>query len=185
MRSESYILLAFAFVPFAAFSWAVRGHFRSTGAMPPGMTLISSLSLVAFLWFVYRLFAEAAAMAWPLAVLLFVMALAIFGWAIIATRPRPPTLAFERDQPAFLYRHGPYHYVRHPFYLAYLTFWTGTAVATPGLLGWATPLVMLLLYAYAARREELKFAGSTLGGAYADYKREVGMLLPRLWALRR
>ena len=183
MQSMNDLLLAAGFVPFAAFSWAVKGHFRSSVGIPVGMTLISALSLAAFLWFGYRLLTNAADAAWPLAVLLFALALAIFAWAVVATRRGPPSLAFDPDQPTLLYRHGPYRYVRHPFYLAYLAFWIGTAVASPGLLGWTVPLVMLTIYAYAARREELKFASSALAGPYADYKRQVGMFLPRPWAL--
>ena len=176
-------VLLLGVVPFVAFSWALKGHFRSTGAMPAGMKVISVLSLIAMLWFAYRLFAGPPSKAWPLAGSLFVLALAIFGWAVGATRHRPPTLAFDRDQPALLYSHGPYRYVRHPFYLAYLTFWAGTAVATPGLLGWVAPMVMLLLYSDAARREERKFARSGLAGAYDNYKKQAGMFLPRPWAL--
>ena len=123
------------------------------------------------------------AAAWPIAVLLFVLALVIFGWAVRATRRTPPTLAFSDDQPSFLLHDGPYHYVRHPFYLAYLTFWVGTAAATPGAVGWVTPLVMLVVYWIAAGFEERKFARSSLAGAYASYKAKVGMFLPRRWGL--
>lgn len=172
-------IISAAFVPFVFFSWGVKGHFRSTGAMPLGMRLVSALSLFAFLWFCARLL-MAGVTARTAAVPLFALSLAIFGWAVVATRRVPPTLAFDTDQPALLYRTGPYHYVRHPFYLSYLTFWIGTSIATPGWSGWLTPLIMLLLYTGAARSEERKFANSQLAGAYAAYRAQVGMFLPRL-----
>ena len=182
MTSTGVVLILLGLFPFAVFSWGVKGHFRSTGAMPTGMRLISVLSLAAFIWFVFRLLISPPAAAWPLAVLLYAMALAIFGWSVSTTRQGPPTLAFDRDQPSLLYREGPYRYVRHPFYLSYLLFWAGTAIATRGVIGWAAPVVMLLVYAGAARREERKFAHSALASAYTAYKTRAGMFFPRLSA---
>src|SRR5580698_1653425 len=131
----------FGFACFAAFSWGVKGHFRSTGAMPPGMKLTSALSLAGFAWFLWHLTAGVTD-AWPVALALFLCALGVFFWAIRATRHTPPTLAFDTDQPSFLLHHGPYRFVRHPFYLAYLMFWIGTAAAAQTVLAWAVPAIM-------------------------------------------
>jgi protein-S-isoprenylcysteine O-methyltransferase Ste14 len=163
---------------FAAFSWGVKGHFRQTGAMPAGMKLTSALSLLGFAWFLYHLTAGAAA-GWPVALILFAGALAVFTWAIKATRKTPPTLAFDTDQPSFLLHQGPYRYVRHPFYLAYIMFWIATALAAHTLLAWAAPAIMTSLYIHAATREERKFAMSELSAAYATYRTQAGMFLPR------
>jgi protein-S-isoprenylcysteine O-methyltransferase Ste14 len=163
---------------FGAFSWGVKGHFRQTGAMPLGMKVTSGLSMVGFAWFLWHLTAGAGA-AWPVALGLFAGALMVFAWAIWATRQTPPTLAFDTDQPSFLLRHGPYQYVRHPFYLAYLMFWIGTAVAVQSVLAWAAPLIFVALYFDAATREERKFATSELANAYAAYRAKAGMFLPR------
>jgi protein-S-isoprenylcysteine O-methyltransferase Ste14 len=167
-----------AFVCFAAFSWAVQGHFRATGAMPLGMKITSGLSLALFALFAWHLHNGAAA-AWPLAIALFTGSLATFAGAILASRATPPTLAFDSDAPFFLLAEGPYRYVRHPFYLAYVLFWTGTAVATPGLAGWLAPVVMTALYAEAATREERKFANSEMAATYAAYQAQAGMFWPR------
>jgi len=167
------------FVCFGAFSWGVKGHFRQTGAMPTGMKLTSALSLLGFAWFLYHLTSGVAA-TWPATLVLFAGALAIFCWAIKATRQTPPTLAFDTDSPSFLLRHGPYQYVRHPFYLAYVMFWIGTALAAHTPLAWATPIIMTSLYTHAATREEQKFANSNLSAAYAAYRTQAGMFLPRL-----
>jgi Phospholipid methyltransferase len=90
-------------------------------------------------------------------------ALWLFVWTIRATRSTPPTLAFATDAPAILFCHGPYRYVRHPFYLSYILFWIGTAVSAAGPGTWAVPLVMGALYFQGASREERKFARSALG----------------------
>ena len=163
---------------FAAFSWAVKKHFRQTGAMPPGMKLTSGLSLLGFAWFAWHLTAGVS-QAWPLVLALFAASYGVFSWAIRATRRTPPTLAFDTDQPSFLLRHGPYQYVRHPFYLAYLLFWCATALAAQSLLAWAAPVIMATLYFEAATREERKFAESELSNAYAAYRAQAGMFLPR------
>ena len=168
---------------FLSFSWAVQKHFRHQEHMTWQMKVLSALSLAALAWFGWRVIDGSLAVTWPFAILLFAVALAIFFWAIGTTRRQPPTLAFEDDKPSMLYRNGPYRYVRHPFYLSYITFWIGTAVATLDLLPWLVPLVMLLLYADAARREEQKFANSELARAYAEYREQAGMFLPRASAL--
>ncbi len=167
---------------FAVFSWGVKGHFRSTGAMPLGMKLTSALSLALFAAFLWHL-RQGPALYWPVAIVLFTMSLAVFAAAIVASRRTPPTLAFDTDSPSFLLRHGPYRYVRHPFYLAYVLFWFGTAIAVHALAGWLAPVLMTGLYIEAATREERKFANSELADAYAAYRAKAGMFWPRPLAL--
>jgi protein-S-isoprenylcysteine O-methyltransferase Ste14 len=163
---------------FSAFSWGVKAHFRQTGEMPFGMKLTSGISLVGFAWFGWHLISGVSE-AWPLVLALFAGSLSVFVWAIKATRRTPPTLAFDTDAPSFLLHHGPYRFVRHPFYLSYLMFWIGTAAIAHGLLPWAAPALMAALYFDAATREERKFAMSELSSAYAAYRAQAGMFLPR------
>ena len=176
----SAIPLTAGFVCFAGFCWAVKSHFRKTARIPPGTYLISVLTVIGFFWFALRLFTDGLSTLWALALTLFIVSAALFAWTVNATRETPPTLAFDTDEPYFLLNNGPYRYVRHPFYLSYLLFWTGTALASPGLLPWAAPFVMLLVYWTAARREERKFARSSLAAAYQLYRDGAGMFAPRL-----
>ncbi len=168
------------FICFAAFSWGVKGHFRPTGRIPLGTYLISALTLTGFGWFAWRIATGAPSSLWEIASSLFALSLALFAWTIKASRKTPPTLAFDNDEPSFLLHQGPYQYVRHPFYLSYLIFWTATAIASPGLVPWAAPAVMLGVYWHAASREEQKFARSSLSIAYDNYRAKAGMFLPRL-----
>ncbi|MCB5945402.1 isoprenylcysteine carboxylmethyltransferase family protein [Acidocella sp. KAb 2-4] len=167
---------------FAAFSWGVRGHFRSTGAMPLGMKITSLLSLALFGGFLWHL-AHGLGAAWFVSIVLFTASLGVFATAILASRRTPPTLAYDTDAPNFLLKHGPYRYVRHPFYLAYVLFWFGTALAVHSLAGWLAPVVMTALYVDAASREERKFATSDLAASYAAYRARAGMFWPRPLAL--
>ncbi len=171
-----------AVICFVAFSWGVNKHFRSTGAMPLGMKVTSLLSLALFAVFLFRVVQGASAF-WLFSLGLFVASLAVFAAAVAASRLTPPTLAFDTDAPSFLLQHGPYRYVRHPFYLAYILFWLGTALAAHGLLGWVAPILMTSLYIEAASREERKFANSDLAAAYHAYRARAGMFWPRPRAL--
>ena len=145
-----------------------------------GASAIKALSLAGFAWFAVRMAILPLGRFWQAAMVLFLLALALFVWTVRLTRKTPLTVAYARDEPALLLKRGPYRYVRHPFYVSYLLFWAGTAAASPGVFPWAVPLVMLLVYWHAARREEAKFAASPLASAYADYRARVGMFLPRL-----
>jgi protein-S-isoprenylcysteine O-methyltransferase Ste14 len=178
--SPAFAVFVLGFLCFAAFSWGVKGHFRRTGPIPAGTMLISLLTVGGFAWFAVRVATQAPGAAWPAACMLFAVAIALFYWTVRATKQTPPTLAFDTDQPSFLLRHGPYRYVRHPFYLSYLLFWIGTAVASSGLAPWLAPAVMLAVYRTAAGREEQKFAGSDFRMAYEAYRRQAGMFLPRV-----
>lgn len=163
---------------FSAFVWGVKAHFRSTGDMPTGMKVTSGLSTALFLAFLWNMHSGASEM-WFVALILFTASFAVFASAIVASRQTPPTLAYDNDSPNFLLNHGPYRYVRHPFYLAYVLFWFGTAIATHGLAGWLAAAIMTSLYVHAATREEQKFAHSELAAAYAAYRTRAGLFWPR------
>lgn len=167
-----------ATICFAAFCWGVKAHFRNTGDMPAGMKLTSALSTLLFLAFAWHMHSGVSSL-WLAALTLFTASGAVFASAIIASRATPPTLAYDTDSPNFLLNHGPYRYVRHPFYLAYVLFWFGTALATPSLAGWLAPAIMTTLYLDAATREEKKFANSDLASAYAQYRTRAGLFWPR------
>ena len=114
-----------------------------------------------------------------LAIVLYAVSLALFWSATITTRRRPLSFAFSPDTPAHLTTDGPYRYIRHPFYAAYLLAWTTTVLLTGSL--WLVPTVWLMRYLYyrAIAAEEAKFAASPLAAAYADYCRTTGRLVPR------
>jgi len=173
-------LFAAGLVCFGAFCWGVASHFRRTDRIPAGTKLISLLSLAGFAAFVLDLVLRKPDAIWQCAVALFGLSFGLFAWTVIATRRTPPTLAFDDDQPAFLLNYGPYRYVRHPFYLSYILFWTGTAIAFAATLPWLVPATMLAVYLQAATSEEQKFAQSEFAAAYERYRDRAGMFLPRL-----
>ena len=148
------------------------------------MQAVSVLSVAAFAWFAYGLGTRPGGYR-VVPVALCALSLLLFWWCILHTRPKPFTLAFSLDAPAFLDTGGPYRLARHPFYLSYLLFWVASALAVPGVLPWIAPAVMGALYTLAATREEAKFACGALHGEYRAYRLQTGMFFPLLTGLRR
>ncbi len=164
--------------------WGIYGHFVTKDRVEPGMKLTSLLSLIGIGWFLadrWQKHALAGTVgpatdAAALSVLLIFTAL--FWWAVRTTRQRRLTLAFSKDQPAFIHTSGPYSWIRHPFYSSYLLFWIGTAIAAADVLFWVIPLTMAAIYWRAIRIEEAKFSASPVSSEYRAYKARTGMLLP-------
>lgn len=156
--------------------------------MPLGMRLLSAATLLGFGWFLWVGVQNLRASGSPdpndqltlpsMVSLVFATSLALFWWTVSTTRRQPLTLAFTPDVPVHLQTTGPYAYVRHPFYLAYVLFWIGAAVAANERLAWIMPVVMTISYVAAARREESKFEASPLASDYRVYQLQTGMLVP-------
>lgn len=174
----SMVVAFFGTVCFACFTWGTLRHFVRRDEESQGTWAISLLSLAGFGFFVWRVLHGPPSSGWAVGCLLFAASAGLWGWALATTRATPPTLAFTGDEPRLMLNAGPYRWVRHPFYSAYLLFWTGTAVAAPGMSGWAAVLVLGAVYFAAARHEEGKFARSALAARYAAYAAGTGMFLP-------
>lgn len=164
--------------------WALYGHFRTHSRIESGMQLTSLLSLGGFAWFLFERWrhhalAGSAGFGRDLACLSLMAAFAVlFWWAVAVTRSRRLTLAFSKDQPAFIHTGGPYAVVRHPFYTSYMLFWIGAAIGSASLAYWIIPAVMMTIYTRAVRVEESKFAQSGVASDYARYRARTGMFLP-------
>lgn len=165
---------------FGSFSWALRGHFKISGRLPTGMILLSAASLLSYACYVVLLCNEQPRLPSLIAEWLLVAAsLAIFWWAILATRAAAFCVAHSPGMPSFFFKGGPYRYVRHPFYLAYIIFWIATAVAA-GAWQWLWAAGLSVWYVSVARQEEQRFAKSLHSAAYARYRAQVGMIVPRM-----
>ncbi len=171
-------VLAFGATCFAAFTWAMLGHFRSDGPMPFGMRMIGAASLATMAVFTWSVCTAQLSPVWPVTPILSAASLASFAWAVHATRNAGFAFAFAATKPSALVVSGPFHYVRHPFYTSYLTFWFATCFATMSSACWVGPLVLLACYVVAARREERLMGGSDLGAEYASYASRTGMFFP-------
>ena len=89
-----------------------------------------------------------------------------------------------RERQPFV-REGPYRYVRHPAYAAFVL--EHIAVPLVGNAWWSLAVALLAylpLILWRLTKEETALA-QTFGEAYRAYQREVGALIPRLPAVRR
>jgi protein-S-isoprenylcysteine O-methyltransferase Ste14 len=75
---------------------------------------------------------------------------------------------------------GPYRWIRHPIYTAYLMSYLGGGLLSSNLVLTAVPLTMYgTLVATRMRREE-KVMEEQFGQRYPDYEKRTGRLLPRI-----
>jgi protein-S-isoprenylcysteine O-methyltransferase Ste14 len=88
------------------------------------------------------------------------------NWGMPMTRREHPELVTT----------GPYRYVRHPIYSGIILALAGTAVAT-FLLGLAAVAVLLVVFSFAATREE-RFLTGEFPDSYPAYKASTKMLIP-------
>lgn len=181
MHPEALNVAAFA-ACFGSFFWGIHRFFTRHGGMPQGMQLTQRIGLTMAVWQLLVLVAPAPVeqgARW-LALALYLLALALFWWTVASTRRSPLTLAFSDDAPESLVHSGPYRYVRHPFYLSYALAWVAVLPATGAAELVVSVIVMWLCYWQAATAEEEKFSRSPLARAYAAYRRDTGMFLPRI-----
>jgi protein-S-isoprenylcysteine O-methyltransferase Ste14 len=118
-----------------------------------------------------------------LATLLYVASLMLFWWAAYTNRAKPLSAVFSPDLPMHFVNHGPYAWIRHPFYTSYLLTWLAGVVATGHLWLLSTVLVMVTIYWRAAQLEEKKFFQTALASLYAAYRTRTGLFAPSLVGL--
>jgi len=181
LLSSLQVLLAVLLLTcFGSFAWAVRKFFVKPEQMTSGlkMTMLAG-SLFALLHLLTIL--RTPVLQTPAVVIgavLYCLALAIFWWTIAAHRLKPLAACFSQNEQLHLVRHGPYRFVRHPFYCSYLLTWLAGALATLNIWLGLTFVVMFVLYLIAALKEEHKFASSPLAEAYEQYRSATGRFLP-------
>ncbi len=180
------VLLAVLLIAcFASFSWAVRNFFVKPERVTSGLKVTLAIGTVfGLLHLAVILRAPVLVPAAVLgAVVLYSLALVMFWWAIRANSVKPLSACFSEDEQLHLVQHGPYSFVRHPFYCAYLLAWLAGAVGTLNIWLGLTFVVMFVLYLTAAVNEENKFAASPLADAYARYRRSTGRFFPKPFRL--
>jgi protein-S-isoprenylcysteine O-methyltransferase Ste14 len=174
---------------YAAGVWGLYGHFVKQDRIEPGMKLTSLLSLAGIIWFLaerwrrHALIGTVGETRDAAAFCLLAAFAALFFWAVATTRRRRLTLAFSKDQPAFIHMGGPYAWIRHPFYTSYLIFWSAAAIASASWSFWLIPLVMGVIYWRAIKIEEAKFSTSPISSEYQAYKMRTGMVLPTVFSM--
>jgi protein-S-isoprenylcysteine O-methyltransferase Ste14 len=164
----------------ASFGWAMRKFFLKPSGDNTGMKVIRAASSV---FAVLNLGTMLSTPGIPArqalaASAVYLLALGLFFWSIRVNRQSSLSAAFSLDSPRHLVNWGPYRFIRHPFYCAYLMTWSAGFVATGRW--WLLPsiVVMFVVYLKAAQVEEQKFAHSPLAEEYRKYQESTGFFLP-------
>ncbi len=165
----------------ASFSWAMGKFFSKPSGDNAGMKIIRVTSVSFALVHISAILItpEASARQCLTASTLYLAALSLFYWSIRVNWQNSLSAAFSSDCPLHLVNRGPYRWVRHPFYCAYLLTWSAGFVSTGRWWLLPTIAVMAAVYLEAARREEKKFASSQFAQAYREYKKSTGQFLPK------
>jgi len=112
-------------------------------------------------------------------VCILVTSIALYEWARHAIWGRRFGVGFGDHVPEELCEAGPYRYIRHPLYLAYLLAYVAALVALPHWLTASLFAAAVALFAYMANDDEKKIATSAISADYAAYRNRAGMFWPK------
>jgi len=87
-------------------------------------------------------------------------------------------VALKEDQE--LIETGPYRWIRHPIYTAYLLNYIGGGLLASNLVLTFVPFIMYAIMASLRMGQEEALLGQLFGQRYQDYRSRTGGLLPRL-----
>jgi protein-S-isoprenylcysteine O-methyltransferase Ste14 len=162
------------------FAGAILFYFRRDSVPPRGGTVLLLGITACGTVQVIALFVSHDVPVWCrcAGLLMFAVAHTVFWSAVVAHGRTRPQVAFSTAAPARLVTSGPYRWVRHPFYSAYLLAWAAGAAVTAAPMLAVCVCVMGMVYWSAARREEAAILASSLREEYAAYSRRTGMFLP-------
>jgi protein-S-isoprenylcysteine O-methyltransferase Ste14 len=105
--------------------------------------------------------------------------LALYEWARHTIWRRRFGIGWGEHVPEELCEAGPYRFIRHPIYLAYMLAWLAALVALPHWLTAALLVAMIALFTHAALTDEARIAASPLAAGYAGYRERAGLFWPR------
>jgi protein-S-isoprenylcysteine O-methyltransferase Ste14 len=112
-------------------------------------------------------------------IVMYTLAVAVFLSAIeAADRTRLQRMYLDYPLPDRLITDGPFHWVRHPFYLGYIIGAIAPAVAVAHPVILVISIVMVAITVNAAFREERVWLASPRADEYREYRRRTGMFLP-------
>ncbi|MEZ5353888.1 MAG: hypothetical protein R2762_14720 [Bryobacteraceae bacterium] len=187
-NTESWMCLMAASICFGSFARAMRRHFaaeRPLAPMTAAAAVCGAASAVLHLFGIWTmagtqpgtLYGWALCRPWA-AVAMYGASLGLFRAALRASRHCGLRACYDAGAPVTLAAEGPYRWIRHPFYTAYMIAWAAGVVAS----GWwplaASGVLMSAFYARAAILEERALLAGPIAGRYRRYMRSRGRFLP-------
>jgi protein-S-isoprenylcysteine O-methyltransferase Ste14 len=184
---ENSLAIILAGASYGSFIWAATRFFRTGNSGANfGKRLFGVAGLIATIVCCWGVWTAPSVWSRPLAwlgIALNALALLIFWWAIFTVKAQPLDFAFSDASPRTFASTGPFAHWRHPFYTSYTYAWAAAALVSSQAWISGVALLMGVLYALAARKEEALFLESSHADAYRRYKAKTGWLLPRFSAL--
>ncbi|MDA3946805.1 MAG: isoprenylcysteine carboxylmethyltransferase family protein [Helicobacteraceae bacterium] len=131
-----------------------------------------------FLIGLMALYSNAIFSSWPGLVILFT-GVAFGLWAVMYNRLGNFNIRPELKDGCLLVTTGPYRFVRHPMYTSVMLLALGLAVATPIYLEWSSFLLLTLVLALKAVREEYLWCEGS--EAYKAYMQKTNRFIPFIY----
>jgi len=160
--------------------WSMGRHFHSPNK-PQGSWVVSTMVISTTLFFLALIWMlDQPVQAQLVGLVVQLASIALFWWAISASKQARLKYVFDAGNPETLVMEGPYRFVRHPFYTSYLMFWTGWGIATWSIWALVPLACMYTMYTRAALDEEKKFSRTAFAETYSEYRKRAGLFWPRL-----
>ena len=176
---HSFVVLPFIST-FVLYTAGYKLFFVNIGDKQPGQFVVQVVFPSLSIYNVYTLVSAPTppSLLVILSMVILMTSLILFGWAAYSTRRTNLSVVFTTDTPVSIIQEGPYRFIRHPFYAAYILVFVAAWSLHQHTTGLLCVLMIASIYTYAARMEELKFTKSTLSEAYAKYQEGTGMFWP-------
>ena len=174
------LLLATNLGSHAAFIWGRYRVFRIDHRTPAGVRLIEA-SATACILIGSVLIVTRDGPKFGLDILAVVLAISsstLFAWGVVTVQRGRLTAAFSSDVATEVITDGPFHYVRHPFYVSYLLCYLQAVILSRSRWAILPLLWMAGIYIHAALLEERKFLNSPLAGEYHRYAARTSRFIP-------
>ncbi len=107
------------------------------------------------------------------------IACGLMAASAVAHRVAPALWHQSNDEAVDFICSGPYRYIRHPFYSAYLLVLLSAMLCFPNPVIGAVFVYACLLMSYTADKEERNLLTSRFGAIYAEYCASTGRFFPR------
>jgi protein-S-isoprenylcysteine O-methyltransferase Ste14 len=182
MKPVSATFLALYAATFLSFAWGMARHFVPPDRPTLG-TWVIRVGAPAFVALQLITFGVVGVAPIPRVVVgdaFLLMGLGLFWATVQASSGDCLDWAFTARLPSTFLTTGPYRYVRHPFYEAYIGGWIGGALGSRSWWARVPVFSMGAVYVIAARSEELRFMVSDFRYDYHAYKHRTGAFLPKI-----
>jgi protein-S-isoprenylcysteine O-methyltransferase Ste14 len=166
------------------FVWfgCAKSHFAKHDKEPAGMTGVKITYLVGLAINLWMFWVNPSVETYlrGVGLSMTIMSAAIFFLAIRATKTARLHVAFSESTGTSLVSDGIYRIVRHPFYLAYLVYWSSWCFSV-GFAGLSLLIMFVLIafYIFTIRLEE-RALERNFGSDYRAYKKQTSLLLPKI-----